>query len=160
MQGIQSKNNNNGKAQMFVIFCLASVCTGNMCKRINRKTLAYWEYLLFQGGWAPAAVLRSIFKREYPRFLKRFTQYVIDKSKNQPIMWWKPWPETVKPENSLGETVPRCKLFEPSKWSNLSWTFGSQQRSTVLTWTARQNLKGCSGEFGQHKLICGKPLGV
>ena len=26
MQGIQSKNNNNGKAQMFVIFLLASVC--------------------------------------------------------------------------------------------------------------------------------------
>ena len=39
------------------------------------------------GGWAPATVLRQVFKREYPRFLKRFTQYVIDKSKDKPIMW-------------------------------------------------------------------------
>jgi collagen type IV alpha-3-binding protein len=39
------------------------------------------------GGWAPATVLRAVYKREYPRFLKRFTQYVIEKTKDQPIMW-------------------------------------------------------------------------
>jgi len=39
------------------------------------------------GGWAPASVLRTVYKREYPRFLKRFTQYVIDKSKGAPVMW-------------------------------------------------------------------------
>jgi len=39
------------------------------------------------GGWAPASVLRTVYKREYPRFLKRFTQYVIDKTKGSPVMW-------------------------------------------------------------------------
>jgi len=39
------------------------------------------------GGWAPASVLRAVYKREYPRFLKRFTQYVIDKTKSKEIMW-------------------------------------------------------------------------
>lgn len=39
------------------------------------------------GGWAPASVLRTVYKREYPRFLKRFTKYVIEKSVDKPIMW-------------------------------------------------------------------------
>ena len=39
------------------------------------------------GGWAPASVLRAVYKREYPRFLKRFTQYVIDKTKSKEILW-------------------------------------------------------------------------
>jgi len=39
------------------------------------------------GGWAPATVLRAVYKREYPRFLKRFTQYVIDKTKSREILW-------------------------------------------------------------------------
>ena len=39
------------------------------------------------GGWAPASVLRAVYKREYPRFLKRFTQYVIDKTSSKEIYW-------------------------------------------------------------------------
>lgn len=39
------------------------------------------------GGWAPASALRVVYKREYPKFLKRFTQYVIEKTKAKPIMW-------------------------------------------------------------------------
>uniref|UniRef100_A0A5S6Q9I1 Collagen type IV alpha-3-binding protein n=1 Tax=Trichuris muris TaxID=70415 RepID=A0A5S6Q9I1_TRIMR len=31
------------------------------------------------GGWAPSSVLRAVYKREYPKFLKRFTQYVLQK---------------------------------------------------------------------------------
>jgi len=38
------------------------------------------------GGWAPATVLRQVYKREYPRFLKRFTQYVTDKTKSIDIL--------------------------------------------------------------------------
>ena len=37
------------------------------------------------GGWAPAAVLRAIYKKEYPKFLKRYTGYVLEQSKNKPI---------------------------------------------------------------------------
>ncbi|XP_013110962.2 ceramide transfer protein isoform X1 [Stomoxys calcitrans] len=39
------------------------------------------------GGWAPASALRAIYKREYPKFLKRFTSYVIDQRKDKPIMF-------------------------------------------------------------------------
>nr|CAD7266944.1 unnamed protein product [Timema shepardi] len=37
------------------------------------------------GGWAPASVLRAVYKREYPKFLKRFTAYVIEQCKDKPI---------------------------------------------------------------------------
>ncbi|EFN72983.1 Collagen type IV alpha-3-binding protein [Camponotus floridanus] len=37
------------------------------------------------GGWAPASVLRAVYKREYPKFLKRFTNFCIDQCKNKPI---------------------------------------------------------------------------
>lgn len=43
--------------------------------------------LVNPGGWAPATVLRAIYKKEYPKFLKRFTGYVIEQSKNKPIMY-------------------------------------------------------------------------
>ena len=39
------------------------------------------------GGWAPASVLRAVYKREYPRFLKRFTQYVDEKCRSKKIDW-------------------------------------------------------------------------
>ncbi|PSN49326.1 Collagen type IV alpha-3-binding protein [Blattella germanica] len=39
------------------------------------------------GGWAPASVLRAVYKREYPKFLKRFTAYVIEQCKDKPIMF-------------------------------------------------------------------------
>ncbi|MEE6458577.1 hypothetical protein FKM82_000348 [Ascaphus truei] len=37
------------------------------------------------GGWAPASVLRAVAKREYPKFLKRFTSYVQEKTAGKPI---------------------------------------------------------------------------
>lgn len=39
------------------------------------------------GGWAPSSVLRAVYKREYPKFLKRFTQYVRDQTENKPILF-------------------------------------------------------------------------
>lgn len=30
----------------------------------------------------------SVAKREYPRFLKRFTSYVIEQTRNKPILFW------------------------------------------------------------------------
>ncbi|ELT89655.1 hypothetical protein CAPTEDRAFT_22682, partial [Capitella teleta] len=39
------------------------------------------------GGWAPASVIRVISKREVPKFLKNFTSYVINKTKDKPIMF-------------------------------------------------------------------------
>ncbi|XP_011500037.1 PREDICTED: collagen type IV alpha-3-binding protein [Ceratosolen solmsi marchali] len=39
------------------------------------------------GGWAPASVLRAVYKREYPKFLKRFTNFCIDQCKDKPIVF-------------------------------------------------------------------------
>uniref|UniRef100_A0A286XKM4 Ceramide transfer protein n=1 Tax=Cavia porcellus TaxID=10141 RepID=A0A286XKM4_CAVPO len=39
------------------------------------------------GGWAPASVLRAVAKREYPKFLKRFTAYVQEKTSGKPILF-------------------------------------------------------------------------
>ncbi|XP_068166339.1 ceramide transfer protein-like isoform X2 [Antennarius striatus] len=39
------------------------------------------------GGWAPASVLRAVARREYPKFLKRFTSYVQDKTAWKPILF-------------------------------------------------------------------------
>lgn len=43
--------------------------------------------LVNPGGWAPASVLRAVYKREYPKFLKRFTAYVINQTQQKPIMF-------------------------------------------------------------------------
>ncbi|KAF6123731.1 hypothetical protein HJG60_003121 [Phyllostomus discolor] len=39
------------------------------------------------GGWAPASVLRAVAKREYPKFLKRFTSYVQEKTAGKSILF-------------------------------------------------------------------------
>ncbi|KAJ7988549.1 hypothetical protein DPEC_G00324720 [Dallia pectoralis] len=39
------------------------------------------------GGWAPASVLRAVAKREYPKFLKRFTGYVQEKTSGKSILF-------------------------------------------------------------------------
>lgn len=39
------------------------------------------------GGWVPTSALRAVYKREYPKFLKRFTQYVKERCKNQAILF-------------------------------------------------------------------------
>ena len=39
------------------------------------------------GGWVPASLLRAIYKREYPRFVKKFAEYVIDKTVKKPILF-------------------------------------------------------------------------
>ncbi|XP_058631030.1 ceramide transfer protein isoform X4 [Onychostoma macrolepis] len=39
------------------------------------------------GGWAPASVLRAVAKREYPKFLKRFTSYVQEKTNGEAILF-------------------------------------------------------------------------
>ncbi|XP_056146452.1 ceramide transfer protein-like [Lampris incognitus] len=39
------------------------------------------------GGWAPASVLRAVAKREYPKFLKRFSSFVQEKTAGKPILF-------------------------------------------------------------------------
>jgi collagen type IV alpha-3-binding protein len=37
------------------------------------------------GGWVKPTILRAVYKKEYPKFLKRFTGYVLDTVKSKPI---------------------------------------------------------------------------
>ncbi|CAG5128563.1 unnamed protein product [Candidula unifasciata] len=39
------------------------------------------------GGWAPASVLRAVYRREYPKFLRRFTSFVSEKTKDRDILF-------------------------------------------------------------------------
>ncbi|KAK7080293.1 Collagen type IV alpha-3-binding protein [Halocaridina rubra] len=61
------------------------VAEGESVSRDNLLTKITYCSVVNPGGWAPASVLRTVYKREYPKFLKRFTQYVIDKTADQPI---------------------------------------------------------------------------
>jgi len=56
-------------------------------KRENLTCRITYCSVVNPGGWAPATVLRAVYKREYPRFLKRFTQYVVDKTRDKPPLW-------------------------------------------------------------------------
>ncbi|KAF6216601.1 hypothetical protein GE061_000945 [Apolygus lucorum] len=39
------------------------------------------------GGWVPASALRAVYKREYPKFLKRFTAYVHSQTRDKSILF-------------------------------------------------------------------------
>lgn len=38
------------------------------------------------GGWVPVAGLRMIYKREYPKFLRGFTEYVVKNTRSTPLI--------------------------------------------------------------------------
>jgi collagen type IV alpha-3-binding protein len=56
--------------------------TGN---RANLQCKITYVAQVNPGGWLPAAALRTVYKREYPKFLKRFTHYVIEQTSKAPI---------------------------------------------------------------------------
>jgi len=77
------------------IMDVAMICETNVTEsspqttidRSNVSCKITYVALINPGGWAPANVLRAVYKREYPKFVKRFTQYVIDKTAKQPILF-------------------------------------------------------------------------
>uniref|UniRef100_A0A9J7ZPS8 Ceramide transporter 1b n=1 Tax=Cyprinus carpio carpio TaxID=630221 RepID=A0A9J7ZPS8_CYPCA len=72
----------------FIVFTLVSPPEGD--KEISRDNiLCKITYVanVNPGGWAPASVLRAVAKREYPKFLKRFTSYVQEKTAGKPILF-------------------------------------------------------------------------
>jgi collagen type IV alpha-3-binding protein len=38
------------------------------------------------GGWLPAVALRQVYKREYPKFLREFTEYAANKVRSDPLL--------------------------------------------------------------------------
>jgi collagen type IV alpha-3-binding protein len=85
---------NNGK-YIRVFLTVSMVCqtvidppkNGGEITRDNLTCKITYCSVVNPGGWAPASVLRAVYKREYPKFLKRFTHYVHDKCKKKPIMF-------------------------------------------------------------------------
>ncbi|CAG2111415.1 unnamed protein product, partial [Medioppia subpectinata] len=59
---------------------------GKEITRDNLKCKIIYCSTINPGGWAPASVLRALYKREYPKFLKRFTQYVKDVTEGKDIL--------------------------------------------------------------------------
>lgn len=60
---------------------------GGKIDRSHLKCKIVYVANINPGGWAPAAVLRTVYKREYPKFLRRFTAYVKEKTKGKEILF-------------------------------------------------------------------------
>ena len=70
------------------LICQTYVTTPPDGEKITRENLRcdiVYVAEVNPGGWAPASVLRTIYKREYPKFLRKFTAYVQDKTKDKEI---------------------------------------------------------------------------
>ncbi|KAJ2944952.1 hypothetical protein O0L34_g1849 [Tuta absoluta] len=81
-------SNTGACIRLFVTVCLAcrSSCpAGEAPTRDNITTSIAYCSTVNPGGWAPAGVLRAVYKREYPKFLKRFTGYVQEQCRGKPL---------------------------------------------------------------------------
>ncbi|CAF0828373.1 unnamed protein product [Rotaria sordida] len=56
-------------------------------KRENIQCKLAYVAFVNPGGWVPSAAVRNVAKREYPRFLRRFTSYVIEQTRDKPILF-------------------------------------------------------------------------
>ncbi|XP_050682418.1 ceramide transfer protein isoform X2 [Leptidea sinapis] len=75
--------------RLFVTVCLACRSTypeNEAPTRDNITTSIAYCSTVNPGGWAPAGVLRAVYKREYPKFLKRFTNYVVEQCRDKPLV--------------------------------------------------------------------------
>ncbi|CAF1005099.1 unnamed protein product [Rotaria sordida] len=82
--------------QVRLVANVALICETIICepplnpqdiKRENIQCKLTYVAFVNPGGWVPSAALRGVAKREYPRFLKRFTSYVIEQTRNKPILF-------------------------------------------------------------------------
>ena len=58
---------------------------GENITRDDIKTTIVYTSTINPGGWVPKKALRTVYRREYPRFLRTFTQYVLKKEENSPL---------------------------------------------------------------------------
>lgn len=82
-------SNSGACIRLFVTVCLAcrtSWPPGEAPSRDNITTSVAYCSTVNPGGWAPAGVLRAVYKREYPKFLKRFTNYVVEQCRGKPLV--------------------------------------------------------------------------
>ncbi|XP_046969936.1 ceramide transfer protein [Vanessa cardui] len=82
-------SNSGACIRLFVTVCLACRTAwpaGEAPTRDNITTSIAYCSTVNPGGWAPAGVLRAVYKREYPKFLKRFTNYVVEQCRDKPLV--------------------------------------------------------------------------
>jgi len=58
---------------------------GDTISRDDIKTSIVYTATINPGGWVPKKALRTVYRREYPRFLRTFTQYVAKKEQHTPL---------------------------------------------------------------------------
>jgi len=56
----------------------------NLSRDQLRTTVVYQSYV-DAGGWVPAAGVRALAKKEYPRFVRKFSDFVSTQNKDKPI---------------------------------------------------------------------------
>ncbi|KAH7722361.1 collagen type IV alpha-3-binding protein-like protein [Aphelenchoides avenae] len=85
-------SSSNIRVQLTVgMYCqtiLLPSAAGKTLDQLTRSDIATRVAYIAQvhpGGWAPTAILRQIYKSEYPKFLREFTAYVLKKVKDQPL---------------------------------------------------------------------------
>ena len=61
---------------------------GETISRDDIKTSIVYTATINPGGWVPKKALRTVYRREYPRFLRTFTQYVAKKEQHTPLKLW------------------------------------------------------------------------
>lgn len=55
------------------------------CERSDVSVRIIYVSQVHPGGWVPTAALRQVYKREYPKFLRTFTEYVLKNVNGKPL---------------------------------------------------------------------------
>lgn len=66
---------------------VAMVCRMEEAAKERSQLRCRMQYTaqLHPGGWAPQSIIRSVQRREFPHFLRRFSAYVQEKTKDLPV---------------------------------------------------------------------------
>ncbi|KAK6057850.1 hypothetical protein COOONC_04592 [Cooperia oncophora] len=70
------------------MICETVIKNGKTLDELNRDDILCKVIYVSQvhpGGWVPTAALRQVYKKEYPKFLRTFTSYVLKNVKNKPL---------------------------------------------------------------------------
>eukprot|EP00117_Sycon_ciliatum_P003502 scpid29525/ scgid8268/ Collagen type IV alpha-3-binding protein; Ceramide transfer protein len=80
--------NTNGKfirAKANIFMLAHTLCTAAPGEEIDRSHITCqitYSANVNPGGWAPPSVVRAVSKREYPKFLRRFSQFVVKQTQD------------------------------------------------------------------------------
>ncbi|CAJ0572869.1 unnamed protein product, partial [Mesorhabditis spiculigera] len=55
------------------------------CTRADVSCRILYVSCVHPGGWVPTAALRTVYKKEYPKFLRTFTEFVLSNVKDKPL---------------------------------------------------------------------------